>query len=143
MNAFTHGGDARRYLPPILMPHEIAKDVVAVVSATVTYCTLFNTTIVFDWTLGKRTLKFWTNGKLRDSGLMMYNRQTEDWWQQFAGEATIGELTSRKLRILPRRSESTTTFGMRYPDIRISLRPVYNPDLYVVPYVRYDLASQT
>ena len=127
MNAFTHGGDAHQYMPPILMPHEIANDVVTVISATVTYCTLFNTTIVFDWTPGKRTLEFGKNGKLRDSGLMMYDCQTEDWWQKFTGEATIDELTSRKLRILPRRSESTTTFGMRYPDIRISLRPVYNP----------------
>jgi hypothetical protein len=31
----------------------------------------------------------------------MYDRATESWWQQFTGEAIVGDLTGTKLRQLP------------------------------------------
>ena len=136
--AFEHAGDARAYPVRILMRHEIVNDVVGGLPVTVTYCPLCNTSIVFDRNSGGRTLDFGVSGKLRNSDLVMYDRQTESWWQQFTGEAIVGELAGTKLRILPSRLESLTRFRDRYPNGQILLPVVGNPGFYVNPYRHYD-----
>jgi hypothetical protein len=60
-------------------------------------------------------LEFGTTGKLRNSDLVMYDRTTESWWQQFLGEAIIGELTGKRLTMLPARLESFAQFAERHP----------------------------
>lgn len=96
------GGETRVYPLQVLIWHEIVNDVVGGKPITVTYCPLCNTTIVFDASLpGRGTLDFGTTGNLRFSDLVMYDRQTESWWQQATGEAIVGELTGRKLQMLP------------------------------------------
>jgi len=76
-------GDARAYPLRILIWHEIANDVVGGVPVAVTYCPLCNAAIVFERRLGDLTLEFGTTGKLRNSDLIMYDRQTESWWPVF------------------------------------------------------------
>ena len=51
--------------------------------------------------LDGRLLDFGTTGKLRNSDLVMYDRQTESWWQQFTGEAIIGDLLGKQLNMVP------------------------------------------
>jgi len=94
-------GEARAYPLQILIWHEIVNDTVGGAPVTVTFCPLCNTTIVFDRRLEGRVLDFGTTGNLRNSDLVMYDRQTESWWQQFGGEAVVGQLTGAKLRQLP------------------------------------------
>jgi len=89
---FSHNGDARAYPLRILIWHEIVNDVVGGLPITVTYCPLCNSAIVFDRRLDGQVLDFGTTGKLRKSDLVMYDRQTESWWQQFLGEAIVGEM---------------------------------------------------
>ena len=43
----------------------------------------------------------------------MYDRQTETWWQQFLGEAIIGELMGTVLGVIPARLESFANFKAR------------------------------
>ena len=95
------GGDARAYPLRILIWHEIVNDTVAGVPVTVTYCPLCNSAIVFDRRVPPHVLDFGTTGKLRNSDLVMYDRQTESWWQQFTGEAIVGALTGTQLKLLP------------------------------------------
>ncbi|MDP6402605.1 MAG: DUF3179 domain-containing protein, partial [SAR202 cluster bacterium] len=71
------------------------------VPVTVTFCPLCNTALVFERTLDGVVYDFGTSGNLRNSDLVMWDRQTESWWQQFTGEAIVGELTGRKLKALP------------------------------------------
>ncbi len=78
-------GDARAYPLRIMMWHEIANDVVGGVPVAVTYCPLCNTAIVFERAVNGVALDFGVTGKLRFSDLVMYDRQTESWWQQFSG----------------------------------------------------------
>ena len=49
----------------------------------------------FDRRFEERVLDFGTTGKLRHSDLIMYDRQTESWWQQALGKAIVGELTGK------------------------------------------------
>ncbi|MHA1113348.1 MAG: DUF3179 domain-containing protein [Alphaproteobacteria bacterium] len=108
-------GEARAYPLRYLMFHEIVNDVIGEVPVAVTFCPLCNSAIVFDRRVGGRVLEFGTTGKLRNSDLVMYDRQTESWWQQFLGEAIVGELTGTRLEILPARIESLARFRARAP----------------------------
>lgn len=108
-------GDARAYPLRILMWHEIVNDEIGGVPVTVTYCPLCNSSIVFDRRVGDRVLDFGTTGRLRNSDMVMYDRQTESWWQQFLGEAVIGALTGTRLKTLPARLESFENFKKRAP----------------------------
>ncbi len=112
-------GDARAYPIRLLMWHEIANDTVGGVPVSVTYCPLCNAAIVFDRRSSGNTLSFGTTGKLRNSDLVMYDRQTESWWQQFSGEAIVGEMTGQKLRIIASRLEAFSLFKTRHPDGKV------------------------
>ena len=111
---FEHQGLVRGYPWQILMWHEIANDVVNGQPVTITYCPLCNTAIAFDRRLGDRVLDFGTTGRLRHSDLVMYDRQTESWWQQAVGEAIVGELTGKKLQFLLAPTISWRDFKRQY-----------------------------
>jgi len=134
--------DARAYPLQILIWHEIVNDVVGGAPATVTFCPLCNTTIAFDRRLEGRTLDFGTTGKLRYSDLVMYDRQTESWWQQATGEAIVGDLTGKRLTFLPSQVISWATFGQAYPQGRVLSRKTGHIRPYGQnPYVGYDNAN--
>lgn len=137
------GGEARAYPLRVLMWHEIVNDVVAGIPVAVTYCPPCNTSIVFDRRLDGRTLDFGTTGKLRHSDLVMYDRQTESWWQQFGGDAIVGELAGRSLEILPSRLESFASFRERAPGGRVLIPDRPGARAYGTnPYVGYDRAPR-
>ena len=94
-------GDARAYPLRLLMWHEIVNDVVADIPVAVTYCPLCNSAVVLNRTLEGVTYDFGTTGYLRHFDLIMYDRRTESWWQQFTGEAIVGVLTGKRLYFIP------------------------------------------
>jgi hypothetical protein len=109
-------GKARAYPLQILTWHEIVNDRVAGVPVAVTFCPLCNTAIVFDRRVGGRTLDFGVSGNLRHSDLVMFDRQTESWWQQFGGAGVVGVYAGTRLRQLPTRIVSWSSFRRRHPD---------------------------
>lgn len=109
----TIDGEMKAYPLRILMWHEIVNDVLAGVPVTVTFCPLCNATIVFDRRVGERVLDFGTTGKLRNSDLVMWDRQTESWWQQALGRAIVGHYTGTQLAFIPSRLESWSNFKTR------------------------------
>lgn len=136
-------GDARAYPLRVLIWHEIANDTVGGVPVAVTYCPLCNAAIVFDRRVEGRTLDFGTTGKLRNSDLVMYDRQTESWWQQFTGEAIVGAMTGAKLDMLPSRLESFERFVARHPDGRVLVPSDAGLRAYGTnPYEGYDEAQR-
>ncbi len=108
-------GVAKAYPLRILIWHEIVNDTIGGVPVSVTFCPLCNTAVVYDRRLDGKVLDFGTTGKLRNSDLVMYDRQTESWWQQFLGEGIIGEMTGKTLKALPARLESWAKFKARAP----------------------------
>jgi hypothetical protein len=119
---FEHDGEVRGYPWQILIWHEIVNDEVGGLPVSVTYCPLCNTAIAFDRRLGDRVLDFGTTGKLRHSDLVMYDRQTETWWQQATGEGIIGELTGTTLTFLSAPTVSWSDFKTEYPAARVLSR---------------------
>ena len=139
---FPVEGNSRAYPLRVLTWHEIANDVVAGVPVAVTYCPLCNAAIVFDRRVGDRTLEFGTSGKLRNSDLVMYDRQTDSWWQQFSGEAIVGEMTGTRLELLPSRIVSFGAFRAAHPngEVLVPNDPTLR-DYGRNPYASYDTAS--
>ncbi|MBA3736457.1 MAG: DUF3179 domain-containing protein [Actinobacteria bacterium] len=140
--ALTLAGRARAYPLQILVWHEIVNDVVAGVPVAVTFCPLCNTAIAFDRRVGRRTLSFGTTGNLRNSDLVMYDRQTESWWQQFGGEGVVGRYAGTRLRTLPARIVAWRSFRSQYPDgVVLSRETGYSRRYGENPYVGYDDVS--
>ena len=44
-------------------------------------------------------LNFGVTGQLRNSDMVMYDRQTFTWWQQAVGQGIVGELTGVELSV--------------------------------------------
>jgi Protein of unknown function (DUF3179) len=136
---FELGGVARAYPIQILVWHEIVNDEVAGVPVAVTFCPLCNTALVFDRRVDGRVLDFGTTGNLRNSDLVMYDRQTESWWQQFGGEAVVGELAAATLEQLPARIVAWDDFARRHPDGEVLSQDTgFQRDYGRNPYEGYD-----
>lgn len=112
-------GDARAYPLQMMTWHEIVNDQFGDMPVAVTYCPLCNSAIVFERTVDGKVLDFGTTGKLRNSDLVMYDRQTQSWWQQFMGEAIVGEMTGKTLKTIPARLESYANFKARFPNGKV------------------------
>ena len=138
------GDDVKAYPLGILIWHEIVNDEVGGRPVTVTYCPLCNTALVFDRRLGGRVLDFGTTGRLRMSDLVMYDRQTQSWWQQAVGEAIVGELTGAWLEMVPANTYGWATARELYPDLHVLSRDTGFPEYEASgrygqnPYAGYD-----
>lgn len=133
------GGEARAYPLQIITWHEIVNDRINGNPLTVTFCPLCNTAIAFEGKLDGRELDFGTTGRLRFSNLIMYDRQTESWWQQATGEAIAGELTGSELRTIPAPIVSWEQFRSAHPEGLVLSRDTgHSRDYGENPYVGYD-----
>ncbi len=137
----TVNGEARAYPLRVMMWHEIANDKIGGVPVVVTYCPLCNASIVFESAVDGTQLEFGTTGKLRHSDLIMYDRQTESWWQQFSGKGIAGAHAGRKLKMIPSRLDSWARFRAEHPDGKVLVPN--NPAMrhyWENPYRGYDTA---
>ena len=133
------GDEARAYPIQVVTWHEIANDRVNGTPVVVTFCPLCNTAIAFESTLNGRELTFGTTGRLRFSNLIMYDRQTESWWQQATGDAIAGELTGGQLKSLPAPIVSWDDFRSAHPNGEVLSRETgHNRSYGRNPYVGYD-----
>jgi len=133
------GGTAKAYPIQILMWHEIVNDSVGGVPLSITFCPLCNTAIAFERTLEGQVLDFGTTGRLRYSNMIMYDRQTETWWQQASGQALAGELTGSQLAFYPVNIIAWSDFKTNHPQGEVLSRDTgifrsYGQN----PYVGYD-----
>jgi hypothetical protein len=136
------GGEARAYPIRYLTWHEIVNDVVGGVPVAVTFCPLCNSALTFDRRVNGRALTFGVSGKLRHSDMIMYDRETQSWWQQAIGEAIVGDLTGAELTTLPSWMESWAEFTARHPDGLVMAEPAYNRDYGRNPYRGYDSSTR-
>ncbi len=107
---------AKAYPLQILMWHEIVNDVTAQMPVVVTFCPLCYSAIVFERRIDEEILSFGVSGYLRHSDLVMYDRETESLWQQFTGQALVGDYTERKLKRMPAQIISFKQFRDTWPE---------------------------
>ncbi|TBX28056.1 DUF3179 domain-containing protein [Nioella sediminis] len=136
------GVPPRAYPIRYLTWHEIVNDVVGGIPVAVTFCPLCNSAITFDRRVGGDVLTFGVSGKLRHSDMIMFDRETESWWQQAIGEGIVGAHMGSELTTLPTWMESWEDFQARNPDGLVMDEPDAPRPYGQNPYVRYDSSVQ-
>lgn len=100
--AIVHKGQKRVYPLQILVWHEIVNDVIKGDPILITYCPLCGSGIAFERKImidgEEKVVEFGTSGKLYNSNLVMYDRETDTYWTQIDGKAIVGELTGQELK---------------------------------------------
>lgn len=132
------GATPRAYPIRYLTWHEIVNDDVGGIPVAVTFCPLCNSAPTFDRRVNGEVLEFGVSGKLRNSDMVMYDRQTESWWQQAIGEGIVGRHTGETLDQLPTWMESWDAFRTRNPNGLVMDEPPFARSYGRNPYVSYD-----
>jgi ABC-type cobalamin/Fe3+-siderophores transport system ATPase subunit len=127
------GVPARAYPLRYLTWHEIVNDSVAGVPIAVTFCPLCNTALVFDRRVDGDILTFGVSGNLRHSDMVMFDRETESWWQQATGEGIVGAACGHAAdtaRVLGRKLGELSA---AHPDGLVMAQPERQPPLWAQP----------
>lgn len=139
-----HENEARAYPLQILMWHEIVNDEIAGRPILVSYCPLCNSAVVFDRRIDGKVHDFGVSGMLRESDMVMYDRQTDSLWQQITGEAIVGSMTGVRLELVASQTVSFKTFSRAFPDGLVLSRDTGHSRPYGRnPYVGYEFHDQT
>ena len=109
---------------------------------TVTFCPLCNSAIVFDRRVQGQVLDFGVTGQLRNSDMVMYDRQTFTWWQQAVVQGIVGELTGVELTVFPSWMESFADFQACNPTGVVMDEPKYSRPYGNNPYRGYDSSAR-
>ncbi|MGH3467500.1 MAG: DUF3179 domain-containing protein [Thermocrispum sp.] len=112
-------GEVRAYPQLVLVWHEIVNDTVGGRPLAVTYCPLTGTVIAFSAPPGVQDLTFGTTGKLVNSNLLMYDRQTGSQWPQLLGTAVGGPLKGTKLDTVPLVWTTWKQWWTAHPDTEV------------------------
>jgi hypothetical protein len=138
------GGEARAYPLQVLVWHEIVNDTLGGRPIAVTYCPLCNSALAFERRVGSRTLSFGTTGNLRHYNLVMYDRETESWWQQLDGTALVGQLAGARMRALAAPLRAWSEFARDHPlGTVLSRETGYSRPYGSSPYVGLDRAPRS
>jgi len=115
--------EAKAYPLNMLTMHEISNDSLGGIPILPTYCPLCNSSMVYDRRLthnGKAyVLDFEVSGMLRNSDMVMADKQTQTWWQQLMGTGLVGELAGADLTVIPSMVISVKDFFDKYPEGKI------------------------
>lgn len=150
--ALVHGGDARAYPLQILTWHEIVNDTVGGDPITVTFCPLCNSAMAFDRRVSttsearalldgidEAVLDFGTSGRLYQSNLVMYDRQTKSLWLQFTGQGVTGPFMGTDLEFVPVQILAWRDVRSAHPGVRVLSRDTgFDRSYGRNPYVGYD-----
>ncbi len=137
------GAEPRAYPIRYLTWHEIVNDTVGGLPIAVTFCPLCNSGITFDRRVGGQVLSFGVSGKLRNSDMIMYDRETQSWWQQAIGQGIVGVQTGTQLTKLPSWMESWAEFKARNPDGIVMAEPTgFQRPYGQNPYEGYDSSDR-
>lgn len=139
----VEGLEPRAYPLSVLIWHEIVNDTISGRPLAITYCPLCNSAVVFERVIDGEAVEFGTTGMLRHSDLVMYDRATETWWQQFTGRAIVGTHAGDKLTMVPSRVVSFGDFKANNPGAKVLVPNDVNARAYGRnPYVGYDGRSE-
>lgn len=132
-------GEQKAYPQRILNWHELVNDVVGGEPILMSFCPLCGSVLAFERTVEGRVLDFGVSGKLHNSDLVMYDRQTESLWQQITGEAIVGDFFETKLKQV---STDTLRWGdwkSSHPGTKVLSRETgYSRDYNRYPYGSYE-----
>ena len=131
-------GTVRAYPQNILNRHEIVNDVVGEDFIVVTFCPLCGSSLAFDRMVDGQVLEFGVSGKLHNNDLVMYDRETENLWQQITGESIVGDKLSQRLKQIPLSGMRWNQFKEEFPEGVVLARELSASAYEVYPYGNYE-----
>ncbi len=115
----VRGGQARAYPQQVLVWHEIVNDTIDGERVAVTYCPLTGTVVGFTGLPDRPGLTFGVSGRLVNSNLLMYDRETDSEWPQILGTAISGAFYGQQLLTFPLVWSSWRAWRAAHPDARV------------------------
>ncbi|MHC5060620.1 MAG: DUF3179 domain-containing protein [Planctomycetota bacterium] len=142
--SLVHRRTAKAYPLQILIWHEIVNDEIGGEPIAVTFCPLCYSAAVFNRRVSGRKYIFGVSGMLRNSDMVMYDRETETLWQQLTGQSIVGDLVPAALTRLPSQIISFAQFARAYPNgLVLSQKTGHRRDYGRNPYSGYDDINNT
>jgi hypothetical protein len=134
------GSETRVYPYNILTWHEIVNDEFEGTPVAITFCPLCGSAIVFDRTLPDDTVStFGVSGSLLESNMIMYDRETENLWQQSTGKTLAGSFHKAELAIEPFQLLTLGEVREVYPNAQVLSEDTgYGRDYARNPYAGYE-----
>lgn len=112
----------RLYPQKILVWHEIVNDTFDGRDGSVTYCPLTGTVIGFWGDFAGAPTTFGTSGKLLNSNLVMYDRETDSYWPQILRTAITGDRTGNVLDSFQMHWVTWENAKQAFPDAQVLSR---------------------
>ena len=137
----NRNGIRKAYPQRIMNWHEIVNDYFGEEPVVVTFCPLCGTAISFERVVNGEVTEFGVSGKLYNSDLIMYDRESKNLWQQLTGEAIVGEsaLENQVLQKIPTTTTSWEKWKNKYPDtLVLSTSTGFSRDYGEYPYDSYE-----
>lgn len=116
---YEYQGTKRFYPFDTLYWHEIVNDQIGDHAYAVTFCPLCGSVLTFNRDFEGKRYTFGVSGKLWESNLLMYDTSTESLWSQIKGEAVVGDLTGKKLALLPSQVMSFAELKVAHPKTQV------------------------
>lgn len=134
-------GEAKFYPYSILVWHEIVNDSIDGTPVAVTFCPLCGSGIAFESSVDGEVTEFGVSGLLRESNMIMYDRNSESLWQQSTGKAFAGNQKGAQLKFVPVQLATVQEARQLSPDASILTTDtgLYSQSRYEeTPYGNYD-----
>ncbi len=114
-------GVVRAYPQTVLVWHEIVNENINGEKITVTYCPLTGSAVAFKGfsKVDGSPLTFGVSGKLVNSNLIMYDRQTDSYWPQILGAAFMGPNKGSILDQIPVTLTSWELWRKTHPETQV------------------------
>jgi len=109
----------KAYPLKILNWHEVVNDDMDETPVLVTYSPLSMTPRVYERTIDGKPVDFGVSGMLLNSDFVMYDRTTKSLWNQFDGQALVGEKRHEKLLIYPSVLMHWKEWAKQYPQTEV------------------------
>jgi cytochrome c biogenesis protein CcdA len=128
----------------ILVWHEIVNDTIDSTPVAVTFCPLCGSAIVYNRTLPDGTMStFGVSGTLLESNMIMYDRETENLWQQSTGRTLAGSFHPARLQLEQFQLRTLGDVRTNHPDaVVLSENTGHRRDYSQNPYAGYEMSEQ-
>lgn len=112
-------GEAKAYPHAILDWHEIVNDEISYLDVGLTYCPLTGTGIAWDRNINGKITTFGVSGKLYNTNLIPYDRDSDSYWSQMRLDCVSGDLIGAQIKTYNVIETTWDTWKKAYPDSKI------------------------
>ena len=135
---YKNGDDIRAYPHDILDWHEIINDEINGEKIVITYCPLTGTGIGWLGMTGATDFTFGVSGKLYNTNLIPYDRETDSYWSQIRLDCVYGSKKGDKIEPIQLIETNWGTWQQMYPTTKVvSTNTGYTRNYGSYPYGAY------